>query len=130
MIPVDETTSMPVNLPTLTLANVDLKGRLSGGTFIIEDGRFGQGQDPLYGRIKGQIGLQISKVGPRMVPMLGSYNLTVDMNISRKIEKEVGFAFLLFDSAKTPTATGSHYLFRALGQNFAAPPSITRLSSF
>ncbi|MGE3760452.1 MAG: type II secretion system protein GspN [Pseudobdellovibrionaceae bacterium] len=129
MIPMGEA-SMPVNLPTLTLANVVFKGRLVGGNLVLEEGQFGAGGDPVYGRIKGQIGIRFQNMGGQVIPQIGSYNFTVDMNSTKAIEKEIGIAFLLFDSAKTPTATGSHYLFRASGQGVGGVPSITRLSSF
>ena len=117
----------PLNLPTLTLANVVLKGRMIGGNLMIEEGQFGSSSDPIYGRIKGQLGLRFAPGAP---PMLGSYNLTVDLNASRAIEKDIGIAFILFDSAKTATSTGSRYLFRAMGNGPGGVPNITRLSSF
>jgi len=120
----------PMNLPTLTLANVLFRGRLVGGNLVLEEGVFGQSGDPVYGRIKGQIGLRLQPSGQQIVPIVGTYNFTVDMNSTRAIEKEIGIAFLLFDSAKTPTSTGSRYLFRAQGQGLDAPPSITRVTTF
>lgn len=121
---------MPVNLPTLTLANVVLRGRLVGGKFTIEEGQFGQAKDSIYGRIKGNIALRIQANGPQIQPQFGAYNFTVDLNTTKAVEKEIGFAFLLFDSAKTPTPSGSHYLFNASGQGFGPPPSIARVNSF
>lgn len=129
MIPMGEA-SMPLNLPTLTLANVLFKGRLVGGNLVIEEGQFGQAGDPVYGRIKGQIAIRIQSMGGQMAPQIGSYNFTVDMSSTKAVEKEIGIAFLLFDSAKTATAAGSRYLFRAQGQGIGGVPSITRLSSF
>ncbi len=129
MVPM-EGASMPVNLPALTLANVVVKGRMAGGQLIIEEGTFGQSSDPLNGRIKGQLGLRLQPAGTGVYPVLGSYNLTVDLNATRAIQKEIGIAFLLFDSAKTDTPSGFRYLFRAQGNGMAGMPSITRLTSF
>jgi len=129
MVPLGEA-MMPINVPTLTLANVVMKGRLVGGSLIIEEGAFGQNQDPIHGRMKGQIAMRVQPMGP---PILGAYNLTLDLSTNKMIEKELGFAFLLFDSAKTPTSTGSRYLFRAQGQGIGPqypPPTITRINSF
>ncbi|MGE0526057.1 MAG: type II secretion system protein GspN, partial [Bdellovibrionales bacterium] len=55
--------NMPVNLPAITLNEVVLRGRLVNGTLFIEEGRFGASQDPLSGRIKGQLGLRLQPVG-------------------------------------------------------------------
>lgn len=129
MIPMGEA-SMPLNLPTLTLQNVVLKGRMTNGQLVIEDGTFGQASDPVHGRIKGQLGLRLQPAGGQVIPILGAYTLTVDLNASKAVQKEIGIAFLLFDSAKTESPTGFRYLFRAQGSGMAGVPSITRLGSF
>lgn len=131
MIPMGEGASMPMNLPTLTLANVVFRGRLVAGNLVLEEGTFGQASDPVHGRIKGQMDIRIQPVGPgQFVPILGNYNLTVDLSATKAIEKEIGIAFLLFESAKTPTSSGSRYIFRAQGQGMGGVPSITKLGSF
>ena len=129
MIPF-EGAMMPVNLPTLTLENVVLRGRLGGGKFMIEEGTFGNNKDPLFGRIKGQVGIRLMPLGGRVVPQFGAYSLTVDMTASKAVERDIGIAFLLFDQAKTPTPTGSRYLFQANGQGIGANPSIQRVGNF
>jgi type II secretion system protein N len=121
---------LPVNLPTLTLANVVLRGRLVGGQMIIEEGKFGQNKDPIYGRIKGKMGLRLQQLGSQVQPIFGAYDLTVEMTTTKAVEKDIGFAFLLFDKAKTPTPEGSKYLFSASGNGFGPPPNINRLNSF
>lgn len=132
MIPF-EGAMMPVNVPHLTLANVVLRGRLVGGNLIIEEGTFGKSSDPLNGRIKGQLGLKLTQGGNGVQPTFGTYNLTVELNTNKQIDKEMGFAFLLFDQAKNPTANGSHYLFKAQGQGIGPmfpAPAITRIGAF
>jgi hypothetical protein len=119
-----------MNLPTLTLANVLLKGRMTNGNLMIEEGTFGASSDPIHGRIKGQLGLRFLSTGMSVVPQVGAYNLTADLNVNAATQKEIGIAFLLFDSAKTPTPTGFRYLFRAQGAGLGGIPQITRLSAF
>lgn len=121
--------SMPMNLPTLSLSNVLFRGRMVGGNLIIEEGTFGQAGDPLHGRIKGQIGIRLQQMGGQIIPQIGRYTLSVDLNSTAAIEKEIGIAFVLFQSAKTATSTGARYLFRADG-SVGGMPSITRLTSF
>lgn len=120
----------PINLPTLSLENVLLRGRLVGGKLIVEEGTFGQPKDPIHGRLKGQIAVRFL---PGQGPQMGAYDFTVDLNSSAAIEKELGIAFILFQNAKTPTASGARYLFRAMGQGVGVEypmPSITRANSF
>lgn len=131
-IPMGEA-SFPINLPAITLANVTLRGRIVGGNLMIEEGVFGQASDPISGRIKGQLGVRIQPMGASVTPIFGSYNLTVDMNTNASIQKELGFAFLPLDAAKTPEASGgARYLFRATGQGIGMQyvPQITRITSF
>lgn len=129
-IPMGEA-SMPLAVPKLTLANVSLRGRMVGGNLIIEEGMFGQSQDPLFGRIKGQVAVRVL---PNGLTQYGAYNFTVDLTTSASVQKDLGIAFLLFDSAKEPQSNGgAKYLFRASGSGLgmaAAPPSITRVQSF
>jgi len=123
--------SMPVAVPKLTLADVTLRGRMVGGQMIIEEGRFGQSQDPLSGRIKGQVAVRVL---PNGMSQFGAYNFTVDLSTSASVQKDLGIAFLLFDSAKEPQANGgAKYLFKASGAGLgmtAAPPRIDRVQSF
>lgn len=132
-IPMGEA-SFPLSVPNITLANVRFKGRLVGGNLIIEEGVFGQNKDPLYGRIKGQMGLMMQAAGPNIVPIFGSYSLNVELNTTASIQKDLGFAFMLLDSAKEATGGGAaRYLFRASGQGVGInypPPQITRVNSF
>lgn len=124
---------LPVSLPTLTLENVVLKGKLNNGTLMIDEGTFGKAKDPIYGRIKGALGVRLQAQGPNVFPIFGSYNLTVELNTTQLIEKELGFAFIMFGSAKTATpGGGAKYLFRATGQGIGMQfvPNITRINSF
>jgi hypothetical protein len=120
----------PINFPTITLENVVLKGRLVGGKFIIEEGTFGKSKDPLSGRIKGNIVLRLIPTGSQVSPQFGAYNFTVELNTSALVDKEAGFAFFIFDNAKTKTATGSHYLFTASGAGLGPPPQVQKIGSF
>lgn len=131
-VPMGEAT-FPISVPHLTLAEVVLKGRLVGGNLVIEQGQFGRPQDPLNGRIKGQLGLRFQPSGQGIVPQFGSYNLTVDLNTSATVQKELSFAFFPLEPAKQPVAGGgARYLFRATGQGIgmAYVPNITRINSF
>lgn len=132
MIPMGEA-NLPVNVPTITLQNVVLRGRLVGGNLMIEEGTFGQNKDPIFGRIKGSLGMRLQAQGASVFPMFGSYNLTVDLNTTQLIEKDLGFAFLTLGNVKSPTpGGGARYLFRAQGQGIgmAYVPNISRVSSF
>lgn len=122
----------PINLPKLTLQNVNLRGRMVGGKFFIEEGMFGQSQDPIYGRIKGSLDIRIQQQMGQLVPSFGQYDLTVDLTTSPEIQRDktLALAFAPIESAKTPTANGgAKYTFKANGL-LGAFPNITRIDSF
>ncbi len=125
--------SFPINIPSLTMDNVIFRGRMVGGSLVIEEGLFGKGSDPLSGRMKGQMALRLLPTGQTVTPSFGAYNLTVELNTNAMIQKELGFAFLPLDNAKASTSGGgARYLFRATGQGIgmAYVPQITRITSF
>ncbi len=124
-----EGAQMPVNLPTLTLENILLKGRLVNGALVIEEGRFGQEKDPLYGRIKGQLAVRMLPSRGTVQAVPGDYNLTVDLTATSAFEKEFSYLKLFLDQAKTPVSGGTRYLFKISGR-MGGFPVITRLSSF
>jgi|GEM_PF-1338364 len=120
----------PINLPTVSMNNVLFRGRLVGGKLILEDGTFGQAGEAAHGRVKGDLALRLMPTGGgQIVPQMGQYNFTVDLNMTNNFEKELGFAFLL-ESYKTPVQGGNRYLMRIQGNDFLNPPVITRVSSF
>lgn len=120
----------PINLPTVSMANVLFRGRLAGGKLTLEEGTYGQKGEPAFGRIKGEMAMRfIPSGGGQVVPAIGNYNLTVDLNLTTNFEKELGFAFLL-ENYKTPVQGGNRYLMRIQGTDFMNPPVITRVSTF
>ena len=127
-------TPLPVNLPEVTLQNVRLKGKLVHGNLTIEDGQFGQKPDPVYGRIKGTMGMSLMPApGGAVAPVFGSYNLTVEMTTTQMIERELSFAFVMLGPGRSANpGGGARYLFRAMGQGIGMEyaPNITRVSSF
>jgi type II secretion system protein N len=132
IVPIGEA-NMPVNIPEITLANVVLRGRLVGGVLYIEEGVFGQGKDPLHGRIKGKIGLVLQPTGVSVVPTFNRYDLAVEFSTTKTIEKDIGFLFLPLGAAKTDVpGGGAKYVFNATGAGICmtCAPQITRLNSF
>ncbi len=123
---------LPVSLPTLTLADVTLKGRMVDGKFFIEEGMFGKSQDPVYGRIKGQLDIRLMQQQGTLVPQFGEYSLSVDLTTSPEIQKDktLALAFIPLENAKDATSGGgAKYLFKATGV-LGGFPSITRTSTF
>ena len=118
----------PLTLPDLKLASVQLKGRLSAGRFVIEDGTIGNANDEINGTIKGSIGMEIqNRGGGSFAPVMGGYNFDIDLKIKKSFEDR-GSLFLSFiDQYKTPIAGGSRYAFKLSASNPMLPPSFGAL---
>jgi len=120
----------PMSLPGLKWSAVNLKGRLKGSKFVIDEGHLGQASDLFNGQVKGQMDVRIVRRGNQMMTDLGAYDLRVELNVNRAIEKDLSLFLGLLDNYKSPSAEGNKYLFRANGSRFGMTPNFTRLSSF
>lgn len=109
-------------LPDLVLSDVKIKGRLTGGQLIIEEGQIGNNKDDLYGQIKGNLGLNMS---PTLRPLLSSYSFNVDLTATSKFQNKASLFLMFLDSTKTAAAGGNtKYTFKISAPSFSSPPDI------
>lgn len=114
----------PLTLPELKLKQIELKGRLSGGTFIIEKGELGQAGDELQASLKGQIKISLLNMGGQIVPQIGSYNLDVDLRTQKSFQDKANlFLSFLQSHQKSP----GQYKFKMASPQWGVPPQITTL---
>lgn len=117
----------PLTLPEFKLAQVQIKGRLSAGNFLIEKAVFGKESDELQGNVKGSLGLNLENRGGMPAPVFGSYHFDIELKVKKTFQDKAS-AFLIFlDSYKSPTPEGFSYRFKLSGENFYAPPTIGAL---
>ncbi len=117
----------PLSLPELKLAQVDLKGRLTAGKLIIEQGVIGQEKDEVHGNIKGDIMLFINGRGKTPAPEFGGYNFEVSLNIKKSFQDRAAFFLLLIEKHMKPNADGALYSFKISGPNLTQEPSTSAL---
>ena len=110
-----ETLMGPLVLPGLKLGRLQLKGRLSAGQFLIEEGFFGKDGDDLAGSVKGRIGLEIRNFNGRMIPVASNYELRFDFAAKEGFEKRSETLLLLINSHRTAEAAGGRYKFILTG---------------
>ena len=101
---------------------------MNDGKVQIEDFTFGQGQDALSGRVRGEMGLTLRKDDQqvRMVP--GAFDLRVELNVSKSLmdamsKSGVALALLMVDKYKTTSGENLKYTFRVRAPAFGAPPT-------
>lgn len=120
----------PMSLPGLKWSTVNLKGRLKGSKFIIDEGHLGAAGDPFSGQVKGQMDVRFVRRGNQVMPDLGAYDLRVELNVNRAIEKDLGIFLGFLDSYKSAGDGGSKYLFRANGARMGLTPNFSKLTAF
>jgi type II secretion system protein N len=112
----------PINIPDLRMSTLEIKGKLSSGKLVIEEGKIGADGDDLRGIIKGDLALQIqNQNGIR--PNLGPYSLTVDLTVKANLEDKLSLFLGLISQFKTTQGDTGRYQFKLSGMNSFSPPS-------
>jgi hypothetical protein len=114
----------PLNLPDLKLSSVELKGRLSAGRFNIEKGNIGKEGDELFGTIKGGMSLVIQNQGGNIRPILGAYDLSLDLSIKKSFQDKAALFLSFLDAYKSPLTDGARYQFRVNATSPQMPPAL------
>ena len=120
----------PVETPEIMFKEVKLKGKLSGSSFTLQEGLLGKANDPINGKLKGKMTIKMTRRGPRVAPSFGSYNISVNLNISKEKEKELYFLGLLEDQFKQKTNRGVRILMGVTGARMGVPPKMKPIQSF
>lgn len=106
----------PVAVPEIKLGRLNLKGRLSAGQFLIEDGKFGQEGDEVSGTVKGRMGLELRLLGNgSVVPVATNYEFNIDMGAKKSFEDRAQLLLILIQNHRQPEADGGRYRFTLTG---------------
>lgn len=123
-----ETLMGPLTLPDLKLSNVNLRGRLSAGRLVIEEGRLGGSpQDEITGDIKGNIALNLRNTPAGIQPILGAYSFDINLNIKPSFEEKSKLFLSFIDSFKKPATGANRYSFKVQGTSPMVPPNFSAL---
>lgn len=106
-----ETLMGPLTLPDLKLGQLQLKGRLSAGQFLIEEGVFGRPGDDLVGNIKGTLSLEMRNLGGRIQPVATNYEFRIDMTAKKAFEDRSRLFLMLIEGHRQPEGDGGRYRF-------------------
>lgn len=116
-----------VNLPEIKFANVELKGKLANGKFIIETGRLGDSKDDLSGDIKGDLMITFQNVNGQITPLIGGYNIDLNLKANNAFITRAKSFLPLLDGYKTETPNGAQYKFKVQAMSMGMPPQFTRI---
>lgn len=116
-----------VNLPEIKLAQIELKGKLANGKFVIESGKIGTSKDDFYGDVKGDMNLTLQNMGGQIVPMIGAYNISLDLKANSNFKERAKFFLSFLDGYKRDLPDGAQYKFRIQAQAMGMPPQFQQL---
>ncbi|MEK6627575.1 MAG: type II secretion system protein GspN [Bdellovibrionota bacterium] len=116
-----------IALPEMKLGKIELKGRLSNGKFLIENGKLGTNQDEFYGDVKGDLSVTFQNNNGQINPIIGAYNISLDL-FATQIFKDKAKLFLSFlDGYKIDSGSVSNYKFKVYSAQMGMPPQFTPL---
>jgi type II secretion system protein N len=117
-----------MNLPEIKLGVVELKGKLAAGKFLIETGKVGTTKDEFYGDIKGDLGLTLQNMNGQVVPIFGSYSISLDMKANRGFRERAKFFLSFLDGYKAELPNGgAAFKFKVQASAAGMPPQFTPL---
>lgn len=122
-----ETTMGPITLPEVKLSQVELKGKLASGRFLIERGQVGKAGDEVFGTVKGSFNMGVQNVGGRPVLTPGGYSLEVDLQLSHGFVGKASTFLGLLAQYKTDNESGSRIRVKVSANTVGIPPSFGQL---
>lgn len=114
-------------LPEIKLGKIELKGRLTNGKFLIENGKLGTNKDELYGEIKGDLSVTFQNVGGQIAPVIGAYNISLDIKATPTFKNKAKLFLSFLDGYKTDSGPVSNYKFKIFAAQMGMPPQFTPL---
>lgn len=115
----------PLGLPEVATSRIDVRGTLSEGLLRIEEARLGKAGEDLSGLIKGQMKMEMKKVGTKMVPVFGAYSIDIDLTLSPSLRERAVLFLSFIDRFKVVRDQETRYQFRLAAQNTFMPPTMT-----
>lgn len=111
-----------LNLPDLKFKQVELKGKLANGKLTLEKTTLGSPADELYGQIKGDINMRFQNMNGQIVPVMGGYNLNIDLTVKPSFKDKAQFFLGFIDNYKTEAAGATQYKFKLQSSAEGMPP--------
>lgn len=117
-----------INLPEIKFSSIELKGKLQGGRFTIENGKLGSTSDDFFGLIKGEVGITIQNLNGQIRPLISSYNLSIDVQAKPAFKERAGFFLNFIDQYKKEELGLTRYKFKLLSTGPGIPPQFSTLN--
>lgn len=124
--------AMPVPLPEIGVGATTVKAKVSDGNIDFQEVKFGGVSDDLSGDLSGQLGMTIKRTNAGVQPMVGAFDLKVNVSARREFFNTnqgsgLGLVFSFIGPYRVDTPQGAKFSFRIKGNGGAGMPQITAL---
>ena len=117
----------PLGLPEVKASRIDVRGELKDGELRVDELRIGKEGEELSGLVKGQMKLEIKKIGNAIVPIPGPYSFEVDLAMTASLQDRAVLFLSFIDQFKVPRGQETRYQFKISATNPALPPQLTKI---
>ena len=118
----------PILLPEIRFSQLGIKARLVDGQVIIDEGFFGQENEPISGKFKGAMGLHLGRLGSQVKFDPREYEIKIDLSVKKSMEKDLALFLSFINKFKKTTNSGSRYLFKLGASRFQSSPSLAPIN--
>lgn len=116
-----------IGIPEVKFGKVELKGKLAGGKFQIESGKLGSSNDEFYGDIKGDMAVSFQNVQGQITPVLGAYNLMLDLKATESFREKAQMFLMFLDGYKVGNGAVSQYKLQIQAAAMGLPPQMIKM---
>jgi type II secretion system protein N len=111
-----QTQVFPVELPSLELGKVVLQAKMGDGQIEIQEMNFGGTKEGISGKIRGNLGMTLRPMRGGVQPMVGNYQLSVDLVMQRSFfdansKSSLGMALIMIERFKQESPNEVRYSF-------------------
>lgn len=117
----------PIDIPDLKWDAAQLKGKLSGGILQIDSIKIGSPQNDLSAQISGQVKVRMQTQGQQVIPVIGGYDLSIEMKLKKPILSKIEFFLFPLDQYKRVDPEGNSYRFKMRADNIQSVPTFGSL---
>lgn len=116
-----------IAIPEIKFGKVELKGKLSNGKFLIENGKLGTSKDELYGDVKGDVSMTFQNINGQISPVISAYNISLDIKALQSFKDRAKLLLSFLDGYKIDSGEVSNYKFKIYSSEIGMPPQFTPL---
>lgn len=117
----------PLPVPDIKFSNLELKGKLAGGNFVIEKGSVGKEGDEISGTVKGNLQLRLSSEMGGVTPRMGGYNFELNLLIKKGFQDKAQLFLSLLDKYKAVNDKGAVYKLKVSAPDIYSPPQFSAI---